>query len=120
MKPEDPVEELALDLGKKKKKKKRFVGLDDEIGTEDSENRENQETVNQESKAGEDERMIEKILRKMRIDSEIQCLSLQLKRKGMSCQINTCTSTSHDTERSRRLRRKESSLRRRRLVFIEK
>lgn len=55
MKPEDPVEELALDLGKKKKKKKRFVGLDDEIGTEDAENRENQETVNQESKVGEDE-----------------------------------------------------------------
>lgn len=31
-------------------------------------------------------------------------LRLEVKRKGMSYQINTCTSTSHDTERSKRLR----------------
>lgn len=52
---DEPVDDFALDLGKKKKKKKRFVGLDDEAGAEmDGENRENQETVNQESKPEED------------------------------------------------------------------
>lgn len=52
---EDPVDDFALDLGKKKKKKKRFVGLDDEPGNEDAENRENQETVNQESKPSDEQ-----------------------------------------------------------------
>lgn len=52
---EDPVDDFALDLGKKKKKKKRFTGLEDELANDDAENRENQETINQDSKASEDQ-----------------------------------------------------------------